>query len=159
MITSSNWVGDSIRSVQIVARAKASGLSFSVQHLFQHQTIAELIENIGLSQINLEVLPRTRPFDLISTADRQRLPLDIEDAYPLTAMQKGMLYHMDLTKDLPGASDYHNVDSFYYSVPFKAATFQQAVDRCVQHHPALRTSFDLTSYSEPLQWCISPQSF
>jgi amino acid adenylation domain-containing protein/non-ribosomal peptide synthase protein (TIGR01720 family) len=34
--------GDSIRSIQIVARANQAGLKFTTKHLFQHQTIAEL---------------------------------------------------------------------------------------------------------------------
>ena len=143
--------GDSIRSVQIVARARASGLFFSVQQLFRHQTIAELIEDSILSEGSLQVLPRTKPFDLVCAADRQKLPIDVEDAYPLTALQTGMFYHMEMTMDVLGAPDYHNVDSYYYRAPFDSTTFQRAVTRVVLRHPALRTSFDLTSYSELLQ--------
>ncbi|BCL84575.1 amino acid adenylation domain-containing protein [Ktedonobacteria bacterium brp13] len=143
--------GDSIRSIQIVARAKAAGLHFSVQQLFRHQTIADLAASFQLSVDDTAVIPHTKPFELISLADREKLPVDVEDAYPLTALQAGMLYHMELTKDLAGAPDYHNVDSYYYRLPFNMAAFQAAVDHTVQRHPVLRTSFDLTSYSEPLQ--------
>ncbi len=143
--------GDSIRSIQIVARAKVAGLHFSVQQLFRHQTIAELATISGVALESFEILPQTEPFDLLSAADRQLLPADIVDAYPLTALQTGMLYHMELTKDLSGAPDYHNVDSYYYRLPFDLAAFQQAVDFVVQRHPVLRTSFDMTSFSEPLQ--------
>jgi amino acid adenylation domain-containing protein len=143
--------GDSIRSIRIIARAKEAGLQFSVQQLFRYQTIADLIESSKLSLESSEVLPHTKPFDLLSASDRRRMPADVEDAYPITALQAGMFYHMDMTMNLPGAPDYHNVDSYYYRAPFHLTTFQQAVTRCVQRHPALRTSFDLTSYSEPLQ--------
>lgn len=34
--------GDSIRSIQIVTRARRAGLHITPRHLFQHQTIAEL---------------------------------------------------------------------------------------------------------------------
>ncbi|HEY7418361.1 MAG TPA: amino acid adenylation domain-containing protein, partial [Ktedonobacteraceae bacterium] len=143
--------GDSIRSIQIVARAQMSGLRFSVQQLFRHQTIAELVEAIGQAGETLELLPRTKLFDLISAEDRAKLPADIEDAYPLAMLQTGMIYHMEMTKDLPGAPDYHNPESYYYRMPFNLAAFQQAVDSAVQRHPVLRTSFDFTSFSEPLQ--------
>ncbi|HVU69186.1 MAG TPA: condensation domain-containing protein, partial [Ktedonobacteraceae bacterium] len=143
--------GDSIRSIQIVARAQAFGLRFSVQQLFRHQTIAELVEAIGQAGETLEVLPRTKPFELISAEDRAKLPEDIEDAYPLAMLQTGMIYHMEATRDQPGAPDYHNPESYYYRMPFDLAAFQQAVDRAVQRHPVLRTSFDFTSFSEPLQ--------
>lgn len=143
--------GDSIRSIQIVAHAKTAGLHFSVQQLFRHQTIADLAEASKLAGEYVEIMAHTKPFDLIGVADRQLLPPDIEDAYPLTALQLGMLYHMELTKGLTGSPDYHNVDSFYYRLPFDLAAFQHAVDCTVQRHPVLRTSFDLTNYSEPLQ--------
>ncbi|BCL84580.1 non-ribosomal peptide synthetase [Ktedonobacteria bacterium brp13] len=143
--------GDSIRSIQIVARAKAAGLHFSVQQLFRHQTIADLAASFQLSVDDTAVIPHTKPFELISLADREKLPVDVEDAYPLSALQAGMIYHMELTMDLPGAPDYHNPESYYYRSPFDLAAFQEAVDSAVKRHPMLRTSFDLTSYSEPLQ--------
>ena len=46
----------------------------------------------------------TEPLELVSKADRTRLPEDIEDAYPLSHLQAGMLYHMQLT--IEGAPDY-----------------------------------------------------
>ncbi|HEU5381840.1 MAG TPA: amino acid adenylation domain-containing protein, partial [Ktedonobacteraceae bacterium] len=143
--------GDSIRSIQIVARVKALGLQVSVQQLFRHQTIAELLAASNPTEENLELWSHTKPFELLSLADREKMPADVEDAYPLTALQSGMLYHMELTRGLTGSPDYHNVDSFYYRLPFEHAAFQQAVDYVVQRHPVLRTSFDLTSFSEPLQ--------
>ena len=38
--------GDSIRSIQVLSQAKEQGLSFSVQQLFQHQTIHELVQEL-----------------------------------------------------------------------------------------------------------------
>jgi aryl carrier-like protein len=42
--------GDSMRSVRIVARAKAKGLLFTVQDLFRHQTIAQLASHLELDE-------------------------------------------------------------------------------------------------------------
>jgi len=140
--------GDSIRSVNVVALAKERGVPLSLQQLFRHQTIAELAKAFDTRPALAAPGPRTRPFSLISEEDRRKLPSDVEDAYPVTALQSGMLYHMEVTPDAP---EYHNVDSFHFRGTFDLVAFQQAVEQVVARHAVLRTSFDLTSYSEPLQ--------
>jgi amino acid adenylation domain-containing protein len=92
--------------------------------------------------------PEPAPFALVADADRARLPEVVEDAYPLTLMQAGMLYHMERE---PEHALYHNVDTFRVEGHFRPELFQRAVDRVVRRHPVLRTSFDLHSYNEPLQ--------
>ena len=92
--------------------------------------------------------PAQGAFELIADEDRRKLPETIEDAYPLTRMQAAMLYHMDLSTEYPL---YHNVDSYHLQGRFVPAVFQQAVQRVVSRHAVLRTSFDLTGFSEPLQ--------
>jgi amino acid adenylation domain-containing protein len=140
--------GDSIRSVRVLALAKQAGLQFSLQQLFQYQTIHELAQVLEISETTPTPAPRTAPFSLISSADRERLPANVEDAYPLTMLQAGMLYHMQLLAD---SSVYHNVDSFHLRARFDLEAFRTAVQQVVARHPVLRTSFDLTSYEEPLQ--------
>jgi microcystin synthetase protein McyA len=92
---------------------------------------------------------RSRPFDLVPEADRARLPEGIEDAFPLSMVQSGMLSHMEPGVEVPPA--YHNVNSFHLRAAFQPLLFQAAVQEVVMRHPMLRTSFDLTSYGEPLQ--------
>jgi amino acid adenylation domain-containing protein len=89
-----------------------------------------------------------RRFEMVSADDRRLLPEGIEDAYPLTMMQAAMLYHMDLNPEYPL---YHNVDSYYLEGRFVPGVFQRAVQSVVSCHAVLRTSFDLTSFSQPLQ--------
>src|SRR5207245_2535392 len=69
----------------------------------------------------------------------------------LSAVQLGMLFHMRLRADMPSPPAYHNVNMFHLRFPFDLDAFQEAVNRVVARHPALRTSFDLVAYSEPLQ--------
>ena len=90
----------------------------------------------------------TRPFSLISAEDRDKLPADIEDAYPLTMLQSGMLYHMMLT---PEAYVYHNVNSLRLKGPFDIEAMQRATQHVADRQPVLRTTFDFGTYSEPLQ--------
>jgi amino acid adenylation domain-containing protein len=138
---------DSIRSVRVVALAHERGLRLSLQQIFQHQTIEELAE--ALRQADGRDQTRwTEPFSLIYPEDRAKLPADVVDAYPLSSLQAGMLYHMQVD---PAAPAYHNVTGFLLRARFDPTAFQRAVDRVVERHDVLRTSFDMTSYSEPLQ--------
>ncbi|WP_370644037.1 amino acid adenylation domain-containing protein [Myxococcus sp. RHSTA-1-4] len=144
--------GDSILSIRVLTLAQRQGVRFTLQQLFQHQTVATLLEAAGASgaQPEREEFPRTEPFSLISEEDRAKLPQGIEDAYPLARIQAGMLYHMQLA---PDSNIYHNTDSFHLRMqtPVDTELFAEAVRVIVARHPVLRTSFDLTTYSEPLQ--------
>ena len=139
--------GDSIRSVQIIALAKKRGLDISLQQMFRYQTIAELAKVPGVNK-TAAIPPQTRPFELMAAADLAALPEGIEDAYPLTRMQAGMLYHMQLA---PGSPVYHNVDTIYLEAPFDFDAMRRSFQAVVDRHPNLRTAFHLNGYSEPLQ--------
>jgi len=139
--------GDSIRSIRVLAKAQERGLRFSLQQLFQHQTVAELAASL-YGETGDGARRRTQPFELVAPGDRAKLPADLDDAYPLAMLQAGMLYHMEMTPDEPL---YHNVDSMLMRARFDFAAFEEAVAASVARHPMLRTSFDLTSYGEPLQ--------
>ncbi|HKV91322.1 MAG TPA: amino acid adenylation domain-containing protein, partial [Candidatus Angelobacter sp.] len=74
--------------------------------------------------------------------------LDFEDAYPLSMMQAGMLYHSEYA---PGAGIYHDVVSYRLKLPYERPAFKQAIAELTQRHAVLRTSFDIASFSEPMQ--------
>ena len=153
--------GDSIRTVRVAALAKEKGILFSVQQLFELQTIARLADHIrtnagSADSHELEAAMAseskiTPPFGLISEEDRAKLPDDVEDAYPLGAVQLGMLFEMQIDPETPSAPAYHNVNGYRFRFPFDAELLQKAVDRVVAKHPNLRTSFHMTDYSEPMQ--------
>lgn len=140
--------GDSIRSVRVLALAQERGIEFTLQSLFRHQTISELAGELANGEAGSTAFEVVLPFSLVSDEDRLRLPEGIEDAYPLSMLQAGMLYHMELLSDRPA---YHNACSYQVRATFDAAVFEEAVKRVVARHSALRTSFDLGGYSEPLQ--------
>ncbi|HXM47598.1 MAG TPA: amino acid adenylation domain-containing protein, partial [Pyrinomonadaceae bacterium] len=138
--------GDSIRSVQILARTQERGLTFSLQDLFQHQTIDELARlqpNLDAPSLALTV---SEPFCLLSMQDRARLSSDVEDAYPLTMLQAGMIFHTEFRADL-----YHSIISFRLRATVDLNALQTALRQLSSSHPILRTSFDLSTYGEPLQ--------
>jgi amino acid adenylation domain-containing protein len=140
--------GDSIRSVSLMAAAKKRGVSFSLEELFRYQTIAELVKELEANGSPSTSALTTAPFSLISAADRLQLPPGVEDAYPLTKLQAGMIFHMEYS---PVSAVYQNVSSYHLRADFDEAALETVVRQLIDRHPVLRTSFDLTSYSEPLQ--------
>ncbi|MBE9228019.1 non-ribosomal peptide synthase/polyketide synthase [Phormidium sp. LEGE 05292] len=140
--------GDSIRSIQVLSEAKEQGLGISLVQLFQHQTISQLVQELKTQEQNLTQLSSTQPFSPIAIADKQSLPDGIEDAYPLAMLQMGMLYHSEYSKD---NALYHEISSFHLETHLDIQLLQVAVQDLVNHHAVLRTSFDLSNFSIPLQ--------
>ncbi|MDZ8034054.1 non-ribosomal peptide synthetase [Nostoc sp. DedSLP04] len=140
--------GDSIRSIQVLALAKERGLHFSVQQMFLHQTIYELTQNLATAKTSNRITEKIQPLALVSEQDRLKLPDNIEDAYPLARLQMGMLFHSEYS---PGSAVYHNVNSFYLRVVFDESKWRIAVQELVANHSVLRTFFDVSNFSEPLQ--------
>lgn len=140
--------GDSMRSLRVAAMAKARGIALSIRLIAQNPTIAALSAALRSNDTEAEQDLRTEPFSLISAEDRARLPEDIVDAYPLAHMQLGMLFHNEMT---PNAPLFHSINSYHLRLPFDEQKIKSAVLHVTARHPNLRTSFDLSSYSQPLQ--------
>jgi amino acid adenylation domain-containing protein len=140
--------GDSIRSVQILNLAKEQGLYFSLQQLFQHQSIRELAQAVETHKIGPAPAKVSEPFGLLKEKDKRKLPAGVVDAYPLSRLQAGMLYDLEAT---PGVSVYHNINSYHLKARLHEELFVRAVQHVVARHDLLRTSFDFSTYSEPLQ--------
>ena len=141
--------GDSILSIRILNEARKLGYPLTVQDLFRFQTISELAHHVmGNSKGMDDHLPVTAPFQLITDEDRTRLPSGVIDAYPLTKLQEGMLFHSSYHQD---SMAYLNVSSYYLMAPYHPQAWEQAIASLMYDHPVLRTSFDLTSYTQPLQ--------
>jgi amino acid adenylation domain-containing protein len=137
--------GDSISSIQVRSRSVQEGIFFSIEELLRCQTIR------GLARCLEPVRPEdasTEPYSLCPDQDRPKLRSGIEDAYPLSALQTGMLLHAGADPDRPL---YHNVNSYQMKMLWDEGMFRDALEVLLQHHRVLRTSFDLYSYSEPLQ--------
>ena len=140
--------GDSIRSIQVLARATAKGISFSLAQIFQHQTIDSLAREITFVELSALITQKTKPFSLISQTERQKLPKDVEDAYPLARVQAGVIFH---TQSMPDEPMYHDIFLYNLQVRLDIQLFQKALQHVADRHAILRTSFDLINFSEPLQ--------
>ncbi|MDF5721980.1 MAG: amino acid adenylation domain-containing protein [Rhizonema sp. PD37] len=140
--------GDSIRSIQVPAKAQVRNLSFSLQQLFQHQTINILAQEVRFAEPSSLSTLKTEAFSLLCDQDRQKLPKGVEDAYPLARVQAGVIFH---TQSMPDSPMYHDIFLYNLQVYLDTEIFQACVQQVVDRHPILRTSFDLTNFSEPLQ--------
>ncbi|MCW3814407.1 non-ribosomal peptide synthetase [Micromonospora sp. DR5-3] len=144
--------GDSIRSIQMQVAANKRGLSFRLGDIFTYQSIRELVTHGQITLDGASAAPTgTEPderFTLVAAADRELLPEGLADAYPMTALQQGMVYHCELTGD---PAMYHNVTAHRITAPLDAAALRAALAGLVAAHPVLRTGFALGAYSEPLQ--------
>lgn len=140
--------GDSIRSIQVVARAQSRGLTLSTGQLFKHQTIRKLARELTSARAGAMETVKTQPFTLIRPDERSKMRDDVEDAYPLTRLQAGMIFHREYS---PTSTVYHDIFSFHLKAQFDVEIFRSVVAQLVNRHPVLRASFDLANFSEPLQ--------
>ncbi|ASW55577.1 hypothetical protein CIK06_17430 [Plantactinospora sp. KBS50] len=143
--------GDSMRAIRMVGLLRAAGLSVAVQDLFSHQSVAELAGVVAPTGPAEPVEPAAvEPFALVGAADRERLPAGLADAYPITENQAGMLFEMLSGGDRPV---YRNVSCYQISdpLPFSLQVLREAGGLLTDRHEILRTSFDLSGFSELLQ--------
>src|SRR2546428_906256 len=138
--------GDSIRSIQVRVKAGERGLDLSLQQIFTHQTIRGLAADLRRALREDPPADRPGPFGLLSSEDRRRLPAGLEDAYPLSRLQEGLVFHSEYSPDY-----IIYVSSLEIGAHFAPDRLEAAVRRLVDRHAILKTSFDLTGFSEPLQ--------
>lgn len=147
--------GDSLLAIRLKAQAQRHGLEFEIQDLFVHQSVRTLGEHIerqrGAGAGAVAVAPAEAAVaraPLTSEADRARLPAGVVDAYPLSRLQLGMLYH-GLCHER--SSVYHDVIGYEVAYAYDEACLAHALDRLSARHPALRTALRMEGFSVPLQ--------
>jgi amino acid adenylation domain-containing protein len=140
--------GDSILSIRIMAEAKKAGLEFSLQQFFRQQTIEGLAQVLTIADAQEDGNKQREPFSLISQEDRLKIPEGVEDAYPTSRLQEGMLFHSEFDSSSPL---YHYLSSFHLRGRLDEDLWRHVLNEVVKRHEVLRTSFDLSNYSQPLQ--------
>ncbi|HVR08994.1 MAG TPA: amino acid adenylation domain-containing protein, partial [Thermoanaerobaculia bacterium] len=150
--------GDSILSLRMLGLAARRGLRFTLADVFMHPTIAGLLAATGsagaaaapaaVAEQTAAAGRPTPPFALLAESDRRRLPPGVEDAFPLSVLQAGLLFHGEYES---GSSTYQVFRSLELAGALDLRLLHATVAAAAARHPALRTSFDLASYGEPLQ--------
>ncbi|CAM3296224.1 amino acid adenylation domain-containing protein [Corallococcus sp. ZKHCc1 1396] len=124
--------GDSILSVQIVARATQAGLRLTARQMFAHQTLAELATVVGSAPVALAE------------------PEFVTGEVPLTPVQRWYV------SQGPQAPHHFNQTVLLLAKePLRVEWLEQAVRHIVRHHDALRMRFESTG-SGWSQRCMPP---
>lgn len=138
--------GDSIRSIQVLARAQEHGMDYELPAIFEYQTIRELVAHHRDQTPGLATDHHTEPFSLFPGEWRHQLPAEVEDAYPLSTLQTALFY---LSRTSTVYEVY--VTSFKMAAPLDRGHFETAVERVAGRHPWLRTAFNFNDFDEPYQ--------
>jgi amino acid adenylation domain-containing protein/non-ribosomal peptide synthase protein (TIGR01720 family) len=110
--------GDSILSIQIIARANQAGLGLSPRQLFQHQTVAELAAVAGIS-----AAPVAEQGTVIGSVQ-------------LTPVQTRFF-----ELDQPEPHHYNQAVLLEFNGELHASSLASAVEKLLLHHDALRLRF------------------
>lgn len=140
--------GNSINFVSVLALANEKGLKFTFQQLFKNPTIRDLLKNSNEMESNEEVLHKVSNFELISDQDRSKIPDGIEDAYPMSLLQSGLVYQSIV---MQGDNNYHDIVSYLIKGEINIDKFKEAVQSLVTSQPIFRTSYNLRDFSEYMQ--------
>jgi amino acid adenylation domain-containing protein/non-ribosomal peptide synthase protein (TIGR01720 family) len=136
--------GDSLLAIRLKALVREQGYDFALPELFQAPTVRALTARLRSAQQR----PVVEPFALLDAGQRVRLPEDVEDAYPASLLQRGMLFHSSFDS---GSSLYHDVITYHVQGPFDERALLAVLDELVARHELLRSAFELTDAREPLQ--------
>ncbi|SMF97565.1 amino acid adenylation domain-containing protein [Methylomagnum ishizawai] len=156
--------GDSILGIQAASRAMDAGFDMTSTHVFEYPSVAALAAAVvfhapatggdaaipaagkktqAFATAAFEVADL--PMEEIAVLSRDG---DLEDIYPLTPMQEGMLFHTLLE---PGSGIYVMQDRFDIEGDIDPDLFRRAWQSVVDRHPALRTSYLWEGRDRPLQ--------
>ncbi|MEV1016766.1 amino acid adenylation domain-containing protein [Micromonospora sp. NPDC049801] len=136
--------GDSISALQIIVRTRDAGLQTTAAQILGLRTVRRLAD---------EVVPTTGAPAVAGHVEDPALAelrnrADIADAYPLTSMQAGMLFHSELSED---SGDYHQQTVIDAVAPVDDEALTAALQDLVDTHPVLRSRVQLEGVADPTQ--------
>lgn len=158
--------GDSIRTLQVIARANRDGVKLTPKQLFEHQTVAAAAAvaqvkqaapadagQIQVRAVEENAAPALPVFPLTGLASEELVGrredwAEIEDCYPLSPMQEGMLFHTLMN---PGSGIYLMQQYYAWEGRLDREVFGRAWQRVIDRYPMLRTSFMWKDLPAPLQ--------
>ncbi|HSK81092.1 MAG TPA: amino acid adenylation domain-containing protein, partial [Thermoanaerobaculia bacterium] len=149
--------GDSIKAVRLVSRVNERlGADLRVQDVFKHQTVGSLAgriatrsersqaDDLAAGRAEIERLQRAV---LADPRQRAKLPEGYEDFFPLSGVEKGMIYYTLL---LPEQPVYHDQHAYVLSIP-SLDGFYRALELVMGRHQVLRSTFHLDELEEPMK--------
>ncbi|TQF71316.1 non-ribosomal peptide synthetase [Pseudoalteromonas luteoviolacea] len=143
-----NIGGDSIRALSVIAKSRTVGLSFSVSDLFIAPTIKKLASKVEKCVAERNTMDHIPAFSLINESEKAMFTDEnIEDVYPLSTLQQGMIFHNLKEQE---AGTYHDVMGFHMKLQWNESHFRKALESLVKEHSSFRTVFQI-HHTRPLQ--------
>ncbi|MFE7135498.1 amino acid adenylation domain-containing protein, partial [Streptomyces sp. NPDC057638] len=145
--------GDSILAIKLVSRARGQGILLTGKDLFTSPTIAELAEvasHAAGDPGDPGDPPADRPLVHLTAAESDRLAEGgaVEDVYPLTPMQSGMLFDALMTGD----TGLHLIQfDLVLDQVGRPELLGRAWQRTADRSPVLRTGVAWAEVSDPVQ--------
>ncbi|NWO06485.1 MAG: amino acid adenylation domain-containing protein [Alteromonadaceae bacterium] len=135
--------GDSILAIHVATAAKELSLRLEAKDIIGYPTIRKLALHIQQTSCKNTPDDEVNAFSLLTESERDNLKhlgyLNfLEDAYPMTKLQQGMLYHAQKDKEL---GLYHDIVGTRLRIRWDEIRFRQALTEMVSCHEALRTQF------------------
>ncbi|MBC9912781.1 non-ribosomal peptide synthetase [Chitinophaga varians] len=154
--------GDSIKILRVMTELrKELDLNIQISDIYKHNTIENIISHVmaqnGTSGRNeekaaLETAVREKIEHLkaqVLASLPQEVAANVEDIYPMSDIEKGMVYESLLNEKL---SIYHDqIIQRKVMIDFDFNLFSKAVELMAEKHEILRTSFNLSDYDTEIQ--------
>lgn len=134
--------GDSLLALKVIGEAEQAGLGLSLIDLFRNPT-----PRGACAALRTPAAGGGPVADLLSPLDRARVPDGVEDVYPAARLQLGLIFEGLVSQ----GTAYLDVVARTVTRPLDPAVLTAALARLSARHPVLRTRFDLTTFSEPMQ--------
>jgi amino acid adenylation domain-containing protein len=151
--------GDSIKAIQLVNKMNVvhGKGAYTVAALYTNPTIEALAQTLETSKnaIEKETLRtaistefETLQENILAKANEKNIQTaNWETVFPMSGIQKGLIFHSLLDE---GVYILHPIQQFE-DANFDFAIFKKAVEKVVQQHPMLRTSFNLYDFGQEVQ--------
>ncbi|OYO25563.1 condensation domain-containing protein, partial [Janthinobacterium sp. PC23-8] len=128
--------GDSILALRLVARIREQGLALSLALIYRHPSLramAAALENTPLLAADADADADA------AAAGAEALAPGVQRAFPLAALQGGMLFHSELEQ---GNAIFLDVFSYLLRIDWDETRFRAALTTLTAQVEALRTGFD-----------------
>ncbi|MHA4812444.1 amino acid adenylation domain-containing protein, partial [Flavitalea flava] len=149
--------GDSIRIINVVSRLrKAFYNEINIADVYESSDLEQLAALISNKQPVIRTFAAKTPDNIneeIIALKNSIIPVlprqeEIEDVYPMSDIQSGMVYTSLLE---PSLAIYHDQMIFTLSKNLEAALFERALVFLVEKHGILRTAFNMEAHSDGIQ--------
>ncbi|MFJ5262396.1 amino acid adenylation domain-containing protein [Streptomyces sp. NPDC088387] len=141
--------GDSIVAIQLLIRARESGLRLTARDVFRHRT-AEALARTAVDRAEEEITAAEEPLLALGAGELAEIqggrPLAIAELLPLTPLQQGFYFHA-----LSGADAYTVQQVLDLAGPVDGPTLRRAAQRLLDRHAPLRAAFRGRADGTPVQ--------